>query len=52
MAMVTVIISTNLAFFRNRTWERLIVNIGIRRLLPEVLQAPMNSLCSFSDRRR
>ena len=29
MAMVTVIIGTDLIFFRNRFWERLIVNIGI-----------------------
>jgi hypothetical protein len=29
MAMVAVIIGTDVAFFRNRFWERLAVNIGI-----------------------
>jgi hypothetical protein len=29
MAMVAVIVGADLAFFRNRFWERLIVNIGI-----------------------
>lgn len=29
MAMVAVIVRVDLAFFRNRFWERLIVNIGI-----------------------
>ena len=28
-AMVALIIATDLAFFRNRVWERLMVNIGI-----------------------
>jgi len=29
VAMVVVIVAVDLAFFRNRVWERLIVNIGI-----------------------
>jgi type IV secretory pathway VirB2 component (pilin) len=29
VAMVTVIVGVDLAFFRNRFWERLMVNIGI-----------------------
>jgi hypothetical protein len=29
VAMVTVIVGVDFAFFRNRFWERLIVNIGI-----------------------
>jgi hypothetical protein len=29
IAMVAVIIGTDFIFFRNRFWERLIVNIGI-----------------------
>jgi hypothetical protein len=29
VAMVAVIVGVDLAFFRNRFWERLIVNIGI-----------------------
>ena len=29
MAMVAVIVGTDLLFFRNRFWERLMVNIGI-----------------------
>lgn len=29
MAMVAVIVGMDFAFFRNRFWERLIVNIGI-----------------------
>jgi len=29
VAMAAVIVSVDLAFFRNRFWERLIVNIGI-----------------------
>lgn len=29
MAMVAVIVGVDVAFFRNRFWERLIVNIGI-----------------------
>jgi len=28
-AMVAVIVGVDVAFFRNRLWERLIVNIGI-----------------------
>jgi type IV secretory pathway VirB2 component (pilin) len=29
VAMVAVIVGVDLAFFRNRFWERLMVNIGI-----------------------
>ena len=29
LAMVAVIVGVDFAFFRNRFWERLIVNIGI-----------------------
>ncbi len=29
MAMVAVIVGIDVAFFRNRFWERLVVNIGI-----------------------
>jgi preprotein translocase subunit SecE len=29
IAMVVVIVGVDFAFFRNRLWERLIVNIGI-----------------------
>jgi len=29
VAMVAVIVGVDIAFFRNRLWERLIVNIGI-----------------------
>jgi len=29
MAMVAIIVGVNFAFFRNRFWERLTVNIGI-----------------------
>jgi hypothetical protein len=29
MAMVAVIIGTDVIFFRNRFWERLMVNVGI-----------------------
>jgi hypothetical protein len=29
VVMVAVIVGVDLLFFRNRTWERLIVNIGI-----------------------
>ena len=29
LAMVAVIVGVDVAFFRNRFWERLIVNIGI-----------------------
>jgi len=29
VAMVAVIVGVDMAFFRNRFWERLIVNIGI-----------------------
>jgi hypothetical protein len=29
VAMITVVVSTDLLFFRHRFWERLIVNIGI-----------------------
>ena len=29
LAMVAVIVGADLAFFRNRFWERLIANIGI-----------------------
>ena len=29
IAMVAVIIGTDVAFFRNRLWERLAVNVGI-----------------------
>ena len=29
MAMVAVIVGTDLLFFRNRFWERLAVNVGI-----------------------
>lgn len=29
MAMVVVIVGIDVAFFRNRFWERLVVNIGI-----------------------
>jgi hypothetical protein len=29
MAMVAVIVGTDLLFFRNRFWERLVVNVGI-----------------------
>jgi len=29
VAMVAVIVGVDFAFFRNRLWERLIVNIGI-----------------------
>ena len=29
VAMVVVIVGVDLAFFRNRLWERLMVNIGI-----------------------
>jgi hypothetical protein len=29
MAMVAVIVGTDIAFFRHRFWERLVVNIGI-----------------------
>jgi hypothetical protein len=29
MAMVAIIVGVDVAFFRNRFWERLIVNIGI-----------------------
>ena len=29
LAMVAVIVGVDLAFFRNRLWERLMVNVGI-----------------------
>ena len=29
MAMVAVIVGIDVAFFRNRLWERLVVNVGI-----------------------
>ena len=29
LAMVEVIVGVDLAFFRNRLWERLMVNVGI-----------------------
>jgi hypothetical protein len=29
VAMATVIVGVDLAFFRNRFWERLMVNVGI-----------------------
>jgi hypothetical protein len=29
LAMVAIIVGVDVAFFRNRFWERLIVNIGI-----------------------
>ena len=29
LAMVTVIVGVDVAFFRNRFWERLAVNVGI-----------------------
>lgn len=29
MAMAAIIVGVDFAFFRNRTWERLLVNIGI-----------------------
>jgi type IV secretory pathway VirB2 component (pilin) len=32
MAMVVVIVGVDFAFFRNRFWERLTVNIGIVRV--------------------
>ena len=35
-AMVAVIIGVDLAFFRNRFWERLIANIGIVLLFAAV----------------
>jgi hypothetical protein len=29
LAMVTIIVGVGVLFFRNRPWERLIVNVGI-----------------------
>ena len=29
LAMVAVIVGVDLAFFRNRLWERLMVNVGV-----------------------
>jgi hypothetical protein len=29
VALITVVVSVDLLFFRNRFWERLVVNIGI-----------------------
>jgi hypothetical protein len=29
LALVTVVVSVDLMFFRNRFWERLMVNVGI-----------------------
>ena len=45
--MATIIVAVDFLFFRNRFWERLIVNIrnslGVRSFLLEIPQASMNS---------
>ena len=38
LALVAIVVGVNVMFFRNRFWERLIVNVGIvlvRRALPK-----------------
>jgi hypothetical protein len=46
LAMVAVVIGVDVLFFRNRFWERLMVNVGIpgvRGVLSEVPEASMSS---------
>jgi hypothetical protein len=43
VAMAAVIVGVDFVFFRNRFWERLTVNLGVRSFLREIPQASMNS---------
>jgi hypothetical protein len=43
VAMAALIIGVDVMFFRNRLWERLIVNIGIVLVFAEIPQVAMIS---------
>jgi hypothetical protein len=50
LALVSVVVGVDVLFFRNRFWERLMVNIGIVLVLSEVLEASMNAAATMAIR--
>jgi hypothetical protein len=49
VAMVAVIVGLDFAFFRNRFWERLIVNIGIVGVRGFLLEIPQMSMIAHAS---